>query len=280
MKKKTIFIAYSLLLFVTIIVFEAVAKRLDPGWGNNPIERLSGMYIAVIFYLGYVLYSWKSNLSEFLKRFSISIPFAMMFSVFIKVLVYDIYLSTLAGMFFSILLLLKTPNWKKHIVVILIASCVYSIFLTLFLRLSNPWDELQVNSFVIEGFTLFAIEGFTFLGLVLIHSFLLLYLAKIVKEERIPDLKPIFIRSLKFSVALSLVFSVYLVLNFHDRLSLPFPIQLLVNTLLTILFIVIAYKFDLLLIERKKWPKKRNRIDELRSELNEFYLSEREKLKK
>lgn len=272
MKKKTIFIVYSLLLFVTIAVFETVAKRLDPGWGNNPIERLSGMYIAVIFYLGYVLYSWKSNLSEFLKRFSISIPFAMMFSVFIKVLGYDIYLSTLAGMFFSILLLLKTPNWKKHFVVILIASCVYSISETLFLRLSNPWDELQVNSF--------AIEGFAFLGLVLTYSFLLLYLGEIVIEERIPDLKAIFIRSLKFSVALSLVVSVYLVLNFHDRLSLPFPIQLLVNTLLPILFIVIAYKFDLLLIERKKWHKKRNRIDELRSELNEFYLSEREKLKK
>jgi len=271
MKKKTILIVYSLLLFVTIFVFEAVAKRLDPGWGNNPIERLSGMYIGVIFYFGYVLYSWKSNLSEFLKRFSISIPFAMMFSVFIKVLVYDIYLSTLAGMFFSILLLLKTPNWKKHIVVILIASCMYSIFGTLFLRLSNPWDELQVNSF--------AIEGFAFLGFVLIHSFLLLYLGEIVIEERIPDLKPISIRSLKFSIAFSLFFFVYFVLNINDRLSLPFPIQLLVNTLLSILFIVIAYKFDFLL-ERKKWPKKRNRIDELRSELNEFYLSEREKLKK
>ena len=272
MKKKTIFIAYSLLLFVTIAVFETVAKRLDPGWGNNPIEQLSGMYIGVIFYLGYVLYSWKSNLSEFLKRFSISIPFAMMFSVFIKVLGYDIYLSTLAGMFFSIMLLLKTSNWRKHIVVILIASCVSGIFLPLLFRPPNSWDELQVNSF--------AIEGFQFLGLVLIHSFLLLYLAKIVKEERIPDLKAIFIRSLKFSVALSLFFYVSLVLNFHDRLSLPFPIQLLVNTLLSILFIVIAYKFDLLLIERKKWPKKRNKIDELRSELNEFYLSEREKLKK
>ena len=175
-------------------------------------------------------------------------------------------------MFFSIMLLLKTSNWRKHIVVILIASCVSGIFLPLLFRPPNSWDELQVNSF--------AIEGFQFLGLVLIHSFLLLYLAKIVKEERIPDLKAIFIRSLKFSVALSLFFYVSLVLNFHDRLSLPFPIQLLVNTLLTILFIVIAYKFDLLLIERKKWPKKRNRIDELRSELNEFYLSEREKLKK
>lgn len=268
MKKKTIFIAYSLLLFVTIFVFETVAKRLDPGWGDNPIERLSGLYIGIIFYLGYVLYSWKSNLSEFLKRFSISIPFAMMFSVFIKVLGYDIYWSTLGGMFCSIMLLLKTPNWKKHFFVILIASCVYSIFGTLYFSFRGG---LQVISYVKQGFI--------FLGLVLIHSFLLLYLAKIVKEEMIPNLKAIFIRSLKFSVALSLFVSVYFVLNFHDRLSLPFPIQLLVNILLAILFIVIAYKYDLLLVKRKR-SKEQNRVDQLRNELNEFYLSEREKLKK
>jgi len=243
MKKKTIFIVYSLLLFVTIIVFETLAKRLDSEWGNNPIEKLSGMYIAVIFYLGYALYLWQFNLSAFLKRFSISIPFAMAFSIFIKVLGYDIYLSTLAGMFCSILLLLKTTNWKKHFVVILVASCVYSLFETLFFSYSG---ELKIISFATEGFIL--------LGLVLPFSFLLLYLPKIVKEERIPDLKAIFIRSLKFSVALSLFFFVYLVLD--ERLSLPFSAQLLVNTLLSILFLVIVYKFDLLLIERKKMSEK------------------------
>ncbi len=241
MKKKTIFIVYSLILFVTIIIFETVAKRLEPKWGNNPIEQLSGMYIAAIFYLGYVLYSWKSDLPEFLKRFSISVPFGMMFSVFIMVLGYDIYWSTLAGMFCSILLLLKTANWKKHFFIIIVSSCVFSIFGTLFFSYSG---ELQVISFAYQGFLL--------LCFVLTFSFLLLYLAKIVKEERIPDLKVIFIRSLKFSIALSLFFFVYLVLNFYDRLSLPFSVQLPVNTLLAILFIAIAYKFDLFLIEQKK----------------------------
>ncbi|MBL7214305.1 MAG: hypothetical protein ISS71_01365, partial [Phycisphaerae bacterium] len=164
MTKKTTFIVYSLLLFVTIIVFETVARRLDPKWGNAPIERLSGMYIAVIFYLGYVLYLWKFNLPEFLKRFFISIPFAMMFSVFVKLLGHDIYLSTLAGMFCSIMLLLKTINWKKHFVVILVASCVYSLVETLFFSYSG---ELKIISFATEGFIL--------LGLVLPFSFLLLY---------------------------------------------------------------------------------------------------------
>jgi len=244
MKKKTIFIIYSLILFVTIIIFETVAKRLYPKWGNNPIEQLSGMYIAVIFYLGYILYSWKSNLSGFLNRLSISVPFGMMFSVFIMVLGYDIYWSTLAGMFCSLLLLLKTTNWKKHFVIIMVSSCLCGIFGTLFFSYSG---ELQVISFAKQGLLL--------MGVVLIHSFLLLYLAKTVKEEKIPDVKVIFIRSLKFSVALSLFFFVYLVLNFYDRLSLPFSVQLPVNTLLAILFIAIAYKFDLFLIEQKKLSK-------------------------
>lgn len=270
MTKKTIFIIYSLLLFVTIFIFETVAKRLDPKWGNHPIERLSDMYVAVIFYLGYVLYLWKFNLPEFLKRLSISIPFAMMFSIFIKVLGYDIYWSTLAGMFCSIMLLLKTTNWKKHFVVVLIASCVFSLFGTLFFSYSG---ELQVISF--------AYQGFIFLGLVLTFSFLLLYLAKIVKEERVPDIKAIFIRSLKFSVALSLFATACNVsIYFGLRLSLPHSIQLPLNTLLTILFLVVCFRFDLLLIERKKRPKKRSKRDELRDELNEFYLNEREKLKK
>jgi hypothetical protein len=246
MTKKSIFIIYSLLLFITIFTFETIAKRLDPKWGNNPIERLSDMYVAVLFYLGYVLYLWKFKLSEFLKRLSISIPFAMMFSVFVKLLGYDIYWSTLAGMFCSVMLLLKTTNWKKHFVVILIASCAFSIFGTLFFSYSG---ELQVISFAYQGFIL--------LGLVLIFSFLLLYLEKTVKEERLPDLKAIFIRSLKFSIALCLFFFVYLVLNFYDRLSLPYSVQLMVNTLLSILFLVVCYRFNLLLIERKELSEKK-----------------------
>lgn len=245
MTKKTIFIIYSLLLFVTIFIFETIAKRLDPEWGNNPIERLFDMYIAVLFYLGYVLYLWKFKLSEFLKRLSLAIPFALMFSVFVKLLGHDIYWSTLAGMFCSVMLLLKTTNWKKHFVVILTASCVFSIFGTLFFSYSG---ELQVISFAYQGFIL--------LCLVLTFSFLLLYLAKIVKEERVPDLKAIFIRSLKFSIALSLCFFVYLILNFDERLSLPFSAQLLVNTLLAILLLVVCYRFDLLLIERKELSEK------------------------
>ena len=114
MTKKKQYLLYTHYYFLLLFLFlKPVAKRLAPEWGHHPIERLSGMYIAVLFYLGYVLYLWKFKLSEFLKRLSISIPFAMMFSVFVKLLGYDIYWSTLAGMFCSIMLLLKTTNWKK-----------------------------------------------------------------------------------------------------------------------------------------------------------------------
>jgi hypothetical protein len=237
MTKKTTLTIYSLLLYVTIVAFGIVAKKMDPEWGNSPIQRLSGMYIAVIFYWGYALYLWKFNLPAFLKRLSISIPFATMFSVFIAVLGYDLYLSTLAGMFCSIMLLLRTTNWKKHFIVTLVSSCASSILGTLHLYRSG----LGIISYA------------TFFGFMLINSFLLLYLAKIVKDGKIPNLKDLFIRSLKFSCALSLLLCIYLVLNFnlYNRLELSFPVQLLANTLLSILFVAVTYKFDLFLFKQK-----------------------------
>ncbi len=264
--KKTKLIVYSLLLLVTIFVFEAIAKRLDSEWGNNPIERLSGMYIAIVFFLGYELYSWKSNLSEFLKRVFISIPFAILFSILAKVLGYDIYQSLLAGMFISILLLLKAPNWKKHFAAILIASCAFIISAKFYFA---PLDESQEISF--------PKQGLIFWGFMLTLSFFLLYISKVLNTFK-PDLKAILIRSVKFSITVSLFFAAFLILNdFSDKQGISLSIQILANSLLSICFLVICYIFDLSLIERKK---KKNRISELRNELNDFYLEKRAKIKK
>lgn len=263
-------LVYAVFLFITIFVFEAIAKRFDPEWGNNPIEQLSGMYIAIIFSWGFELYSWKSDLSEFLRRVYISIPFAIMFSVLVKVLGYDFYQSLLAGMFISILLLLKTPDWKKHFVAILIASCVFVIVAKFFFM---PWDGLQVISF--------AKQGVIFFGFILTQSFFLLYLAEVFKQAKTPDLKPVIMRSVKFSLFISIFFALYLTSNhIGNRLELNLPVQLFINTVIAILFLLIGYRFDLLLVERKKWPKKRSRISELHNELNEFYFKEREKTQK
>lgn len=268
--KKALIYVYALFLLGTIFIFETIAKSLYPEWGGNPAERSSGMVIAIVFFLGYELYSWKSNLSEFLKRFLISIPFAMMFSVFAKMLGCDIYQSLLAGTFISILLFMKSPNWKKHFAVILTASCVFIVSAKLYFA---PLDELQKFSF--------AKQALIFLGFMLTLSFFLLYLPKLLEQKKSPDLKEIVVRSVKFSITVSLFYALYLVCQYMGkRLEFNLPTQIFLNTIIAVIFLLIGYKFDLLLVERKKCTKKRNRSDQLQNKLNEIYLEERAKAKR
>ena len=266
MKKESKLLIFYLILVGTICIVNYLIRiAVHPVQANDPIYYISGSCVVVVFLFGYVLYSWKSNLSEFLKRVCISIPFALIFSVLAKTLGHDIYASLLAGMFISILLLLKTPNWKKHFVAILIPSSVFIILAKFYF---TPRLESPEASFATTGLILF--------GIMLILSFLLLYSFKLLEQDKPPDLKAIMIRSVKFGVAISMFFVVYLVFeDVGDRLELSFPVHLFLNMLLTILFFVICYIFDLFLIERKK----RSKRSEIQDELNEFYLKERAKIK-
>ena len=63
---------------------------------------------------------------------------------------------------------------------------------------------------------------------------------------------------------------------FGEERGISFPIQTLVSILLPLLFLWVCYRFDLFPNGRKK---KKNRIDELHDELEDFYLEEKAKLK-
>ena len=83
-------------------------------------------------------------------------------------------------------------------------------------------------------------------------------------------------KSLKFFIAISIFLSLFLLLNvFGKKWGISIPIQMLISILLSVLFGWLCYKFDLYPDERKM---KKNRIDELHQELEDFYLEEKEKL--
>ncbi|MHC5061515.1 MAG: hypothetical protein ACYTFK_10590 [Planctomycetota bacterium] len=262
-------IAFYLIIFVTIFILNYIISIIYPtAKANNPIAQAIHASV-IVFLLGYVLYSWKSNMSGFLKRIRATIPFALMFLIFIRIMGYGSFGSTTAGLIVCISLLLKTLNWKRHFAVILIPA---SISIILFKFFMVPLVDLDCSREEAMLRTTFHVAYF-----VSIFNFFSLYISKLVHAET-PDLRAILIRTIKLSITVGLFFAAFLILNdVGDKKRISLPIQMAVNFLLPICFLVICYIFDISPVERKK---KKNRISELRSELNDFYLEERAKIKK
>ncbi len=272
MKKESKLLIFYLSLVGTIYAVNYLIRiAIQPAKVDDPIYHISGVCVAIVFLFGYLLYSWKSDMHTFLKRILISIPFALILLVFIQVMGYGKQMTMLSVFLISLFLLFKTSDWKRHYAAILIPMFVFIILLKFVVL---PLVDITKST---EGSVLRIAIAITSVAPIL--SFSSLYISKLVYTSTI-DFKAIIIRSIKFSVVVSVFITMYFILNnIGNRVSLSLPIQLLLNTLLAASFLALCYKYDLLLIERKKTPKKR-RISELQNELNEFYLNEREKLKK
>ena len=95
------------------IVFAIERTILSDVRYGDPIEIWVMGCVTVIFSLGLMLYLWRPDLSGFLKRVLIAIPFALLFAVFMIMLT-----GTLATSVFALpvylFLLYKTPSWKQH----------------------------------------------------------------------------------------------------------------------------------------------------------------------
>ena len=99
-------------------------------------------------------------------------------------------------------------------------------------------------------------------------SFYLLYLPKLIGLKPI-DFKAIVVRSVKFSLFITFLIGLYLVLLFRGlQDKSDFPITLAICFLLPLVFLALGYQFDLFLIERKKRPKKVNELEEFLREYN------------
>ena len=258
-KESKLLIWYLFLVGAICIVNYIIRITIHPAKVNDPIYYKSGGCIVTLSLLGYILYVWKSDTPELLRRLIRAIPFVLMFLVLIKATGIKIFWSIALGVMLCLFLLFKTPNWKKHFLALLTPAFLSLIFLKFFII---PFHESQDISFakpILLG-----------VGFVLLYSFPALYLSKL-GPTKTPDLKPILVRSIKFDVAVSLFFAAFLFLNGPgNRLSLSpsSPVRLLMSIFLSILFLFICYKFDILLVERTKTSKKRNMLSERWEELN------------
>ena len=249
-----------LLFFALVCATEYILQSVYHIRYSDPIHRWVRICVTGTFWLGFMLYLWRADLPGFLKRVLIAVPFALIFAIFMQLMGPGV----LFGLPVYLLLLYKTPSWKQHFSVVLVLASILTITLKFSYAVLNPHILQEMSSY---GW-LFPAVSIVFIGF-----FYGSYLQK-VKDGETVDLRAILIRMCKFIVVFSLYSVAYVTLQeLGERYRISLPINLIVSGVLTIVFLAIIYLFDLMPIERKK---KKSKLDELKSQLNDVYLKERQ----
>ena len=200
------------------------------------------------------------------KKFIIALPFFLAILIFMQITFFMIILHMIILLAVFIWLLLKTPHWWLQIgtIVIPAMSSIIAVKYKL-IQIFNPnW----------EGADPVLRQAFIIACIMSIVNILILYRLKL-KHVKEFDLKPILVRSAKFSGAIGIVFLVFLAsITFAESQEEHFAVQLSAFFLVPVCFLVVCHVLDLFHIERKT----ANRRSELRKELEDVYLEERKKL--
>jgi hypothetical protein len=260
MKRSTEWLVF---LFFWAIVFAVEHTILSDVRYGDPTRIWVMICVTVILWFSYMLYLWRADLAGFLKRVLIAIPFALIFAIFVIIVTRTLAISVFALSVY-LFLLYKTPSWKQHFSVTLILASILAVAL--------KFSYAVLDSLITKEMSIYR-NFFPMASIVFIGFFYGLYLLK-VKDGETVDLRAVLIRTLKSAGAFCLYFAVWLTLQeFSKRYRISLSINLIVSGVLTIVFLVICYLFDLMPIERKK---KKSKLDELQSQLNDVYLKERQ----
>jgi hypothetical protein len=265
--KKNMFFLYSLCLLISLYLGYRSLKVIFHVNINSSIYYWTEIGIISLFLLGYLTYSWRYNIFGLLNRSYAAVSLALIFSLLIKLIGLNNRMVVTILLFMFIFLVFKTPNWKQHFLIILI---LFSLFVITFKFLSMLLNEQKKDS------TDLLLRIFFETATMFILNYFILYFDNLINCRPV-DLKRIFIKSLKFNVAVCLFIVAFYMLNsFGDKQGLSFPAQLACISLLSILFLAVGYKYDLFPFELKK---KNNRRDEIQKELMDFYIERKAKIK-
>ena len=184
-------------------------------------------WIVFVFAFVGIVWLWRKNKTEFVKRIILAFPFALIPPVILKCFGWGTTFSFHIGMFTFLALVVKSDNWKQHFSISLIMALLF-VFFVIFLReveqvgaLSRYWVYL-----------VFAFALFPFL-------FYIVYLGSAVSNKEI-NLYSILKYSLKLSAVISafaLAFFLSLELSMYFNLSLI--ISLVISISISIIFLVV-----------------------------------------
>ena len=266
--KKPVEWLYFFSFWVTMWIADYVLRSVYNFKYGSPTHGWTAVCITIIFFLGYLFYLWRANLSEFLKRCFIAIPFVVTFTIFLKIIGVKNPIYLLYGLGVYNFLLFKTPSWKQHFSVVL--SLVFILAIAL------KFSDAVLDKFIPQGIQPYQM-WFPFICILFAAFFYGLYMRKVENDEAIV-LRAIFIRILKFTAVFGLYWAAWVTLEIIvERYQISLPISLTVSGVLAAVFFAIVYLFDLMPVERKKKTNKKSKLGELQSELNDFCQEEREK---
>lgn len=262
MKKSIQSTEWLILLFFYAIVFALEHTIMSDVRHGDPIHIWVMISVTVTVWFAYMLYFWRMDLSGFLKRILIAVPFALTFATFVVIIT-----GTLASSAFALsvylFLLYKTPNWKQHFSVTLILAFILALALKCSYAMLDSLNPEEVS--IYHNF-------FHMPSVVVVGFFYAIYLRK-VKEGRIADLREVLVRTLKSAGAFCLYFAVWLAFQeLTERYQISLPMNLVLSSVLTIVFLVAIYLLNLMPVERNRKTKRRSELGELQRELDDFYL--------
>lgn len=234
---------------LTVIGLNYILRMILPDNSYKArITYLADLAIVILFLSGYMLYSWKSDMAEFLKRTCLAIPLALTVLLFAMLLFGHISINVGlidGGLFIFFLLLLKTPDRKQHFTVI-ITLALTALMIVKFSQFLSPAEGEK------DSFLRIALSFVCAAPIVCFFSF---YISKAIKGQQFA-ISSIVFKALKFSIVVSVFFLLFMAwIVFCMERGISFPIQILVSTLLSILFAGVCYRFDFFPIKRKKNKK-------------------------
>lgn len=109
--------------------------------------------ISCSLFLLFLLWEWRNNKFEFIKRFALAVPLAIVPAI-VGSIVGDIKLSVSAGILTILFLLLKTDYWKRHCLITLTVALIFTFLLASIqqeLVKRENWNLYKVNIIFVLG---------------------------------------------------------------------------------------------------------------------------------
>lgn len=225
-----------LLMIIIVLVVNAVVGHYR-GRGIQAGDPLA-FWISYLFIIVYLLYTWK-NKFELVKRCILAAPFAPLSSIVFKVVGFETHFSILVGIGIFLFMVIKIDDWKRHFVITLLAAVPFA-FLLVLLRWRDSNEYLEISEYKV-----YVIFGLTLPFIVFYAAYL-----SIIDLQKTVVLRPLAVRSLKFTVALILFFSLFVMSEkFCRHYQLGLAISLMISILISLCFVGVCYVFKIGLSE-------------------------------
>jgi len=187
---------------------------------------------ACLFFILYLLWVWKNNKVEFIKRCILAAPFAPLLAIAFRTVGFDMVVSIYAGIAVFLLLIMKAANWKQHFLIILTTVLVLTILLT-YIRHSNFNEHMTYVILVIFCIAL---------------PFVVLYAAYLYPKDlqKTMELRPIAFKLVKFAGACFLALVLFIISHVICRYyQISFAISFMISVLIALGFLGLCKLFDI-----------------------------------